>query len=350
MVAILFARKILVYPAIIATLSVAMVGASILPAGGSELDAEYEESIPNEDQQLTPDELKWCIFESVRLAGERDDVNTQISWEVDNYNERSTLYRERCVQKKYYERDKTAVEDELTTGKRAALREHGAARVSNARAEREERRFHVKEQVARVLEAPEHAAAELGRVPQWGDLTATGRVQGPWHEVEWHAASPERALTVGWVLGGLLGRGSGTEARFAYCEHYADGRAKHNDVVRRDIDSHTLNSLAVENGLADNAYVKLIRGQDGAVISLYVEAGKTASLSGIPGGSYEIAFATGSRFSRGCDSFSQRGTARRFAEPVDYGHRAVVWTLSLHDVNDGNARVNSIDYDDFDRL
>jgi hypothetical protein len=350
MVAILFARKILVCPAIIAILSVGMVGASILPAGGSEMGAEYEEVIPNEDQQLTPDELRWCIFESARLSGERDEINTQYSWEVDNYNERSTLYQERCYQKNYHGRDKTAVEDELTTGKRAALREHGAARVRDARAEREARRVHVKEQVARVLVAPEHAAAELGRVPRWGDLITTGRVQGPWHEAEWRAPSMERALTLGWVLGGLLEGGSGEEARFRHCETHAHPRAQHNEVVRKDIDLVGPGEITIENGANSDSYLKLIRNFDEKVISVFVEKGKTAVVDGISSGSYEVAFATGSKFSRGCNSFSLRGAAQRFDRQIDYDRRTAGWTLTLYSTSDGNARTSSMSYDDFDRL
>ena len=120
--------------------------------------------------------------------------------------------------------------------------------------------------------------------------------------------------------------------------------------MRRDIDLHTISSFTVENGLEDNAYVKLVREQDNAVVSLFVAAKQTASVIGLPTGSYEIVFATGSNFSRGCDSFSQRGTAQRFPNRIDYGHRAVVWTLSLQSVDDGNARADSMSYDEFDKL
>ena len=351
MVAIPNPCKIVGWLTIAGAFALAMVGATTFAlASTTEVDAEVAEMTPDADEQLTQSELRWCIFESARLDGEIEELDARLVWEVENYNVRSRAYQEHCSDRKYSEADKSAIEEELTPAKSLSLREQGAARVMDARAERENRRVHVKEHVARVLAVPEHAAEELGRVAQWGDLVATGREEGPWREVEWPTAAPGQAPAAGWVLGGLLGRGAGTDGRFAYCEQRAGDRATHNDVLRRDIDLHTISSFTVENGLEDNAYVKLVREQDNAVVSLFVAAKQTASVIGLPTGSYEIVFATGSNFSRGCDSFSQRGTARKFPNRIDYGHRAVVWTLSLQSADDGNARADSMSYDEFDRL
>ena len=344
------AHNIIAWSVVAGVMVMTAVGVAESRASTGNSDADGGEIIPGGDEQLTQDELRWCVFESARLDGEREALDTRKVWEIESYSVRSQTYQKRCSDKTYRERDKAAVDDEMTSAKRLALRQQGAGRVAAARAEREERRVHVKEHVARILAAPEHTAAELGRLAQWGDLVATGNAQGPWREVEWPAASPRQPLAFGWVLGGLLGPGPGPEARYAYCEQRAGERANHNEVVRREIDLHTISAFNVENGLKDSAYVKLIRENDQAVVSMFVAAEQTATLRGIPSGSYEIVFATGSNFSRGCDSFSQRGAAQRFSESIDYGHRAVVWTVSLHSVSDGNAQANSISYDDFDRL
>ena len=350
MVATPIHREISTLSAVVGAMCLALVGATSVLASTSDSDVTFEEMIPDADEKLTRGELRWCIFESARLDGEIEELDARLVWEVENYNSRSRTYQERCSEKEFGEGDKTAVDDEMTHAKRLALREQGAARVMDARVERENRRVHVKEHVARVLAAPEHSAEERGRVAQWGDLIATGREEGPWHEVEWPAAAPGQTPAAGWVLSGLLGRGPGTDGRFAYCEQRAGERATHNDVVRREIDLHTISSFTVENGLEDSAYVKLVRERDKAVVSVFVAAKQTASLIGVPTGSYEIVFATGSYFSRGCDSFSQRGTAQKFSNRIDYGHRAVVWTLSLQSENDGNAQADSMSYDEFDRL
>ena len=326
-------------------LSLAIVGTD-----GKGWSAEPEETIPDENDLLTLSELRWCSFEDVRLESEGDEIDAYKGWEVDGYNARINQYNHLCSNKSYYERDKTRVESELTIAKRHYLEGQGALRVKEARVDRENRSVYVNDEVASILAAPEDAAEELGRVPRWGELIKTGRVQGPWYEVEWQEPSLDNVFKFGWVLGGLLEGGSGSEARFAYCERHKQERAKHNEIVRKEFDLRSSSAFGVENGLGEDAYVKLVRECDRTVVSLYVAAKQTATLEGIPAGSYEIVFATGTKFSRGCDSFSRRGAAQRFAKRIDYDHQAVVWTVTLHSLSDGNVRASLISYDDFDQI
>ena len=192
-----------------ATIVPFMLGLAVVTAGGSGWGAEPEEVIPDEDDHLTLQELRWCTFESARLDGESGEIDAYVGWEVDSYNARIKHYNGRCSDKSYYERSETRVQRELTAGKRRTLQEQGALRVRTARLEREARRAYVNSEVARVLSTPEDAAAELGRVPRWGELIKTGRVHGAWFEVEWQAPSLDNILQFGWVLGGLLEDGSG---------------------------------------------------------------------------------------------------------------------------------------------
>ena len=315
---------------------VAVVSASVGVMG-----SESEEAVPDDNDHLTRSELRWCLFESERIDGENEEIDALHKWEIDNYNARLQSYSYRCPNKTYYERDGIAIERELTADKRRALREQGALRVRQARAERDARRVYVKDESASIRAAPENGAAELRKVLRWGELIETGRVKGAWHEVEWQTPSPERVLAFGWVLGGFLEGGSGKEARFRYCEKHKKGRAQHNEVVRREIADRGTSYIKVENGTSRDAYMKLVRKFDNAVLSIYIAAEKTALLNDIPTGSYEIAFATGSKFSRGCDSFSWRGAAQRFAQRLDYDSSTAGWTLTLHRVSDGNARAHS---------
>ena len=293
--------------------------------------AEPVETIPDENDNLTLRELRWCVFEDVRLGSEGDELDVYREWEVDSYNARVNQYNHRCSNKSYYERDKSNVDNELTIAKRQYLQGQGALRIKKARLDRENKRVYVNGEEASVLAAPEDTAPELKRVPRWGELIKTGRVQGEWHEVEWQTPSLDKVLKFGWVLGGLLERGSGSEARFVYCEKHKQGRAKHGKIVRRGFELHSANEFNVKNGLRQDAYVKLVRKYDNAVVSLYVVANQTASLEGVPAGAYDIIFATGSKFSHGCDSFSQRGGAQKFAEGIEYDHTALpAGTLTLH--------------------
>lgn len=327
-----------------------ILGLAVVTAGGSGWGAEPEEMIPDENDHLTLQELRWCTFESARLDGESDELNAYAGWEVDGYNTRISHYNNRCSDKRYYERDETRVERELTTGKRQTLQEQGALRLRKARLERETRRSYVDSEMARVLSAPHDSATELGRVPRWGELIKTGRAQGAWFEVEWQTPSLDNVLKFGWVLGGLLEDGSGMEARFRYCEgHVRRPLPEHNYFLSK-LDLQTNSEFAVENGLRDDAYVKLVRERDKAVASLYVAAGKTALLKGIPEGSYMVAFGTGSIFDRDDASFCIRGVAQKFERQIDYDVHTASWELTLQAVSGGNARTHSMNYDDFDKL
>ena len=303
-----------------------------------------EEAVPDADDRLTLAELRWCVFEPVRLEGDSAETDAVAHWEVDGHNARLRAYRERCSKKTYRVKDKTSVESELTPEKREALREDGIARVRQARAERERRRIHVGVEAATVRASPESAGEELGRVRRWGDLIRTGRTQGPWYEVEW------RAPQSGWVLEGLVQAGSGDKARFDFCERHAGRRAGHNEIVRGRTEPGRVGSIGVLNDTGMDAYVKLVNRDGKVALAFLVGEGRTAALKGIPLGSYEVAFATGSKFSRGCDSFSKRGNAGKFAERIDYDADSGGWTLSLHSVRGGSARTNAMSYEDFDGL
>lgn len=314
------------------------------PASGS------EEAVPDADDNLTLAELRWCVFEPVRLEGDNSETDSGASWEVDGHNARLRAYTERCSKKTYRVKDRTAVDGELTPARRLTLQGEGIARVRQARAEREKRRVHVTVDAASVRASPESAAEELGRVRRWGDLIRTGRTEGAWYEVEWRAPRPEAAAKSGWVLEGLVRSGSGEMARFDFCEKHAGRRAGHNEIVRGRTEPGRFGSIRVTNDTGKDAYVKLVNRQGKVALAFLAGDGRTAELKGVPLGSYEVAFATGSKFSRGCDSFSERGNAGKFAERIDYDADSGGWTLSLHSVSGGKARTNAMSYDAFDRL
>ena len=317
----------------------ALIAVAPAPASGS------EEAVPDTDDNLTLAELRWCVFEPIRLEGDSDETDAVAHWEVDGHNARLRAYREGCSNKTYRVKDRTAVEAELTPDRRQTLRQDGIARVRQARLEREKRRVYVEAEAAAVRASPGSAGEELGRVPRWGDLIRTGRTQGPWYEVEWRAAPKS-----GWVLEGLVRSGSGEKARHDFCETHAGKRVQHNQIVRGRTEPGRVGTVRVLNDTGMDAYVKLVDRQGKVALSFLAGRGKTAALTGIPLGSYEVAFATGSKFSRGCDSFSTRGNAGKFAERFDYDADSGGWTLSLHSVKGGSARTNAISYDDFDGL
>ena len=334
----------------ITTVSTMLLVLAALSVSGSQSHADDQEAIPDANDRLTRAELRWCTFEPLRLDGEKSETDVGQKWEVERYNDRIRSYNSHCSKKTYRARDKTSVERELTPHKRQDLQRVGVARVKGARAERELRRVYVEDEAAQIRLHPRNTGKEIGRIKRWGELITTGRTKGPWYEVEWRMPTVETALQFGWVLGGLVKRGSGTEARFKYCETYAGRRAQHNEIVRGMTDPRSTRRIEVKNGGGKDAYVKLINQRGEVLLAFLVQRGRTATLKGIPPGSYQVLFATGSKFSRGCDSFSQRGIAQKFARQLVYGTRTAGWSLTLHSVSDGSTRTNTMSYDDFDRL
>ena len=109
-------------------------------------------------------------------------------------------------------------------------------------------------------------------------------------------------------------------------------------------------ALSIHNGTGKDAYIKLVDERGKASITILSGEGRTARVSGIPRGSYEVVFATGTRFSRGCDSSSEPASANRFAQRLTFGSDGAGWEVTLHSVTDGNAQTLGMNYDDFDKL
>lgn len=328
----------------------AMLGLAIFISLISQTATTQDEAVPGAGRDLTRAELRWCLSEKIRLEGESDELNQYEQWEVDRYNGAAQAFNKHCRNKMFSERDRQAVTAALTPEKRQALRQAGADRLIAARAEREARRFHVKDLPAVIRTLPGETGKELRQIPRWGELITTGKTQGRWYEVEWNEPSLGNVLRFGWVLGGLLERGSGKKARFEYCEEHAGRRAEHNEVVRGGTENIEARFLSVQNGTGKDAYIKLINEWGETSITFFVARELTAKVSGIPRGSYELAFATGELFSRGCDTFSEPTSASRFAERFMFDSDEEGWEVTLHSVTDGNTRAIGMNYDDFDQL
>ena len=79
------------------------------------------ERIPDTDNRLTREELRWCTFEPVRLDGASSEIDSYVPWEVDNHNAAIDRYNLLCSTKEYSPQDLTIIEQELDTDKHLAL-------------------------------------------------------------------------------------------------------------------------------------------------------------------------------------------------------------------------------------
>ena len=296
-----------------------------------------EETVPGADDRLTLAELRWCLFEPVRLEG--DNAETDAGATGGRRHKRPAPPYTGGVRE-----DIPGIGRRRPRGRSSrptqALRRDGVARVRQARTEREKRRVYVKTEEAAVRVSPGSAGEEIGRVPRWGDLVRTGRTQGPWYEVEW------RAPKSGWVLEGLVQAGSGEKARFDFCEANAGQRARHNEIIRGRTEPGRFGSIRILNDTGKDAYVKLVNRQGKVALAFVVGEEKTAVLKGYPLGSYEVAFATGEKSAAGCDSFSSEAT-RGSSRSGSTHTRTAADGLSVHSVTVGKARTNAIRYGRF---
>lgn len=117
--------------------------------------------------------------------------------------------------------------------------------------------------------------------------------------------------------------------------------------------------LTLDNGLTDDAYVKMISGQR-LVTSFYVQGGKKFTFDHVPDGVYTLIYCTGFNWDADRRDFERDRKAHRYDDPLFYtttrrteGRMIItstgVITLTLHKVHDGKAKTTDIPLDEFDR-
>ena len=325
----------------------------VLGLSAAVASATDDEAVPDGDEQLTIEELRWCSFESIRLDGVRHETDRSQPWEVDRANEEIAKYTEACASKWHYEQDMAVIRRELlATGKRSGLFDAGVERVMRARDDRVERRLYVNATEAEIRSEPGggQPLASLGR---WRELVATGRASGEWLEVEWPDTLSGRGTLSGWVRAELTERGDGEAARTArteYCLMSAGHPPQNGELIRGGVTHATRHALKVDNGTDSDAYVKVVAGKDFVVVAFLAQSDSTAEVEGIPEGAFRVAFGTGSGFSRDQDRFCRRGRAFLFDKTIDYTGPGTVWSITLHNVPSGSATTTEVGYSFFDSL
>jgi hypothetical protein len=117
--------------------------------------------------------------------------------------------------------------------------------------------------------------------------------------------------------------------------------------------------ITLDNGLIEDAFVKMIQGGKLAV-SFYVRGGQRHTFSQLPDGSYEVLYCTGFGWDSNKRDFSRGRSAHKYVSPLVFATRTQteaggittytdVLTLTLHKVAFGNARTTDISESEFDR-
>ncbi len=117
--------------------------------------------------------------------------------------------------------------------------------------------------------------------------------------------------------------------------------------------------LTLDNGLAEDAYVKLVWNGK-LVAAFYVRSHEKFTYSTIPDGTFSVLYCTGYGWDGTARNFTRGRHARRYDEPIGYATRQErdstgittytdTVTLTLHKVIGGNAKASDTSIEDFDR-
>ena len=152
------------------------------------------------------------------------------------------------------------------------------------------------------------------------------------------------------------------EDRLARLEARACSRAKENPprtsaVLHAPVGDQD-GSLRVANGTNHDAAVFLVDGSMNTVAGVYIQAGATGRLHGIPDGRYEIHYTLGTGWLAGRMRFCEDGSFHAFDVPVTFRTteesagdtvwvRKPVLEITLHPVVGGTARTHAISPDRF---
>jgi hypothetical protein len=106
--------------------------------------------------------------------------------------------------------------------------------------------------------------------------------------------------------------------------------------------------LVIKNGNKREGVVKLRAG--GKRMSIYVGAGKTATIQQIPDGNFEVYFASGVSWDGKRNTFTRNCSFTRFEDKMKFvsgGGQYTQFTITLNAVSGGNAPSQEIDPEDF---
>lgn len=113
-----------------------------------------------------------------------------------------------------------------------------------------------------------------------------------------------------------------------------------------------LGTLKIHNGTDEDGIVKLVvAGKARLSLAVYIQSNSTATVSGIPDGSYQVLFATGKGYYAAKSSFVSGLSCSRFDTNLDYRTTASTystWSLTLNAVADGNATTSPLSDSQFE--
>lgn len=334
--------------AIIIAMTIYLVsGGGIYPPTASAASTAKTEEKPPVAKGLvmTQAQLRYCDFQKIRMEAAKEAVSNTSKHEIDALNALVGDWNSRCSSFQYAEPDMATVKDDVKAA-RTRLKAEGRALVDDWREKRTASLYHVAASIVKLRSGPGPEYGVISRLKKYQDAYITGNAVNGWLPVT--ARNNE-----GYVEETLVKPGSGKKARRALCQPIAGKPPANGEIIRGKTNGK--NILEIDNGLADDAYVKL-KGRLGRTILAMVVKGETkVEVKDVPDGSYLIMFATGIDFSRGCGNFLDITDIMAFDDrsvlKSETDENATRWTkfaVTLHQVAGGEATAREIDLADFE--
>lgn len=130
-----------------------------------------------------------------------------------------------------------------------------------------------------------------------------------------------------------------------------EDRSLENGTYVVDEDRSGYGRLTIENGLVVDGVVAVIRqGEQAVTLAIYVQAKSSATATGIPDGTYEVAFTHGKDWDSGLGRFARKCGFTKFDEPFPYVTTAETypgWRITLQPVAGGSATTSPVSPDAF---
>lgn len=280
------------------------------------------------NEPLSIEELRWCRTELLLLAGEAKEVDQNEYWEIYDYNRNVRNYRNRCVDRTFSQEAARRIKTEQSTEVKQGIQDAGIRRFAFGRVTRDASRVYVTSTRTSVYEASDRAAAKIDFLRHWDEAFLLGKREAGRVEIEWLVGLPPVRNT-GWIIETSFRLGNGRVAREIYCRANQGAPLEPDELVRGTPSRDRFMLLQVRNPTPQDAYVKVIRPDKDVVVAFLVGARTSRTINGLPIGEFEVAFATGLEFSRGCDSFIKRGFAGRVTQPIIFDEYSYEWEISL---------------------
>ena len=293
------------------------------------ITAQSNQQIPQQNTDaLSIEEVRWCKNEVYRLAGEANEVDQNDYWEIHDYNLHVTRYRSLCLDRSSPPNSASRITNELTSVVKQGNREAGVRRFAFSRINRNENRIYVTSMQTRVFESSHPNAIQVGDLRQWEEAFLLGKSRAERVQIEWLMGTQPTRKT-GWIATSSYSRGNGRQVREAYCRANKGTPVGADELLHGTLSRDRFMLLQVRNSTPQDAYVKLLGPDKKVTVSFLVTARSNRTINGLPKGEYEIAFATGSEFSRGCGAFVKRGFSGWVSQPVVFDDHSYEWAISL---------------------